>query len=79
MKKLSDELLEHITAGCGFTYVSDIKFHKEKLQTRAIIRMTESGDYTLAQWSEAYKYLTGVEGSFSSSEDAKNALLKKLK
>lgn len=79
MKKLSDELLEHITAGCGFTYVSDIKFHKEKLQTRAVIRMTESEAFTLEQWNKAYKYLTGIEGGFGNSEEAKKALLKMLK
>lgn len=79
MKKLSDDLLQHITAGCGFGYISDVRYHKEDLQTRAIIRMTESGDFTLNQWNEVYKYFTGVEGGFSSSEDAKNALLKMLK
>ena len=79
MKKLSDDLLEHITAGCGFGYVSDVKYHKEDLQTRAVIRLTESEAFSLEQWNEAYKYLTGMDAGFVNSEEAKKALLKKLK
>lgn len=79
MKKLSDNLLEHISAGCGFMYISDVKQYKDNLQTRAVIRMTDSEAFTLEQWNAAYKYLTGMDGRFSNSENAKNALLKMLK
>lgn len=65
------DLLEYLQSEIGCTYISDMRTAEANLLAKQRIKKIAFDKYTLAQLSDAAKYLYGYEKTFKSVEEAK--------
>ena len=75
------DLLEVLAQQMGCLHLSDLKFLRgdDKNYLSGIVERIETSDFTLAQWADAFRYLTGDHTRFDTAASAKRALLNQLK
>lgn len=67
-------LLEYLAMETGCMYISDLKYQKSKTNISMIIRKIPVELYSLREWNDAVKYLTGHE-EFLSAEKARDYII----
>ena len=76
MKQTNDMgLLEILAFKSGCTYLSDLHSGASLPLVRHAVREIEPSRFSLREWNDAVRYITGEEISFSSCEDAARYLL----
>lgn len=68
-------LLDILAAKTGCTYLSDLTFPKNKIHILHPLRKIDASDFTLHEWKDALKYLTGRPSAVSTQQQAKQALM----
>lgn len=59
------DLLEYLAAKAGCMYLSDLHISTYQLSISGIIRNTDVEAFSLSNWNEAVRYITGEEISFN--------------
>ncbi len=73
---MEKELLLVLSEKTCCMYLSDLKYVADKSRIKSEIEQLLPQDFSLAQWNDAVKYLTGQDKTFDSAIDAKEFLIK---
>ena len=68
-----------LSVNVGCEYLSDIKIYRNFDKMYQCIYSIKAEDYSLFQWTDAVKYITGTKIEFSSQQEAKEYLTQYLK
>lgn len=69
-----EPLLDHLAAVTGCEYLSDLHLPCRLPLLREAVTGCAGHDYSLAEWNDAVRYITGEKAVFSSPEEAKTFL-----
>lgn len=77
------DLLDRLYRWVGCDYLSDLRTLSRSSQSwfRLVRALEEVGpeEYSLSVWEDAYQYLTGETGRFTSAREGKQQLLRRLR
>ena len=72
---MEKELLLVLSEKAGCMYLSDLKYVADKSRIKSEIEQLLPQDFSLAQWNDAVKYLTGQNKTFDSAIEYKEFLI----
>ena len=72
---MEKELLLVLSEKAGCKYLSDLKYVADKSRIKSEIEQLLPQDFSLAQWNDAVKYLTGQNKTFDSAIEYKEFLI----
>lgn len=74
-REKAHDLFDYLAQELGFEYVSDLNRLKDLCAIKPVIESVRPEEYTLHQWNDLIRYLTGNAGEFASQTEAKIYLL----
>lgn len=69
------ELLDVLKDCLGLNYISDLLAFLDYRKISAVVDSIPSDRYSISEWNDAVRYLTGYEGVFCVPENAKQFLI----
>ena len=69
------DLFDYLAQELGLEYVSDLNHLKDLCSLKPTVENIRPEDYTLYQWNDVIRYLTGNSGEFAAQTEAKLYLL----
>ncbi len=73
------ELLQHLALRLGFDYISDLRYRSIPRSGEKVIRELSETDYSLHDYNECAQYILDTKQQFSTIQDAKAAILERLR